>query len=127
LGRDHSKSLILSTHLLGDVEQVCEQVVILYQGRVRGQGAVRELCARRQDRYRLQIQGDPTVFLEEMALEGVRVLANNGRAGVRCAAPPGGVAGAVSPRADTPGAPPRALRRDEETLEELFPRMTGRD
>src|SRR5947209_16474527 len=28
LGREHGKSLILSTHLLGDVETVCEQVVI---------------------------------------------------------------------------------------------------
>ena len=34
LGRDYDKSLILSTHLLGDVEQVCEQVVILYGGKV---------------------------------------------------------------------------------------------
>src|SRR5262249_13865921 len=28
LGKDHGKSLVLSTHLLGDVEQVCETVVI---------------------------------------------------------------------------------------------------
>ena len=27
--RDHGKSLILCTHLLGDVERVCEQVVLL--------------------------------------------------------------------------------------------------
>ena len=45
LGRDHDKSLILSTHLLGDVEQVCEQVVILYGGKVRGQGGVKEAFA----------------------------------------------------------------------------------
>src|SRR4051794_35544244 len=32
LGRDHDKSMILSTHLLADVEQVCEQVVILHEG-----------------------------------------------------------------------------------------------
>ena len=63
LGRDYDKSLILSTHLLGDVEQVCEQVVILFGGQVRGQGSVAELCARRQDRYRLLIQGDAEVFL----------------------------------------------------------------
>src|SRR5207244_2366059 len=63
LGRDHDKSLILSTHLLADVETVCEQIVILDRGRVRGQGAVKELCATRQDRYRLQVQGDPTDYL----------------------------------------------------------------
>src|SRR5215207_5623446 len=91
LGRDHGKSLILSTHLLGDVEQVCEQVVILFAGKVRGQGGVRELCARRHDRYRLQLQGDPAAFLEEMALEGVTVLANNGRGELRVAVPPGWV------------------------------------
>src|SRR5207244_3324444 len=32
LGKEFGKSLILSTHLLGDVEQVCEQVVILFDG-----------------------------------------------------------------------------------------------
>ena len=32
-----------------------------------GQGSVRGTCTRRQDRYRLQIQGDPAAFLEEIA------------------------------------------------------------
>ena len=58
LGRDHGKSILLSTHLLGDVERVCETVVILHQGQVLRQGSVDELRTRRQDRYRLQIQGD---------------------------------------------------------------------
>src|SRR5215831_6287517 len=34
LGRDHGKSILLSTHLLGDVDRVCETVVILHQGKV---------------------------------------------------------------------------------------------
>src|SRR5947209_6126128 len=89
LGRDHGKSLILSTHLLGDVERVCEQVVILHLGRVRGQGGVRELCARRQDRYRLQVEGDRTAFAEELRLEGAQVLHDNGRGELRVAVPPG--------------------------------------
>src|SRR5947208_3022506 len=40
LGRDHGKSLILSTHLLGDVERVCETVVILNGGQIVKQGSV---------------------------------------------------------------------------------------
>ena len=127
LGRDHDKSLILSTHLLGDVEQVCEQVVILYGGKVRGQGAVRELCASRQDRYRLQIQGDPTVFLEEMALEGVQVLANNGRGEVRVAVPPGWPTRAFFALADNHGVVLRGLERDDESLEEMFHRVIDAD
>src|SRR5438309_2619400 len=47
LGLDHGKSLLLSTHLLGDVERVCESVVILHQGRVVKQGTVAELRTRR--------------------------------------------------------------------------------
>src|SRR5205823_1932066 len=58
LGREHGKSVLLSTHLLGDVERVCETVLILHRGRVLLQGGVDEVRARRQDRYRLQIQGD---------------------------------------------------------------------
>ncbi|MFM7148875.1 MAG: ABC transporter ATP-binding protein, partial [Gemmataceae bacterium] len=45
LGTEYGKSLILCTHLLGDVERVCESVVILHRGRVLRQGAVQELCA----------------------------------------------------------------------------------
>ena len=45
LGTDHGKSVVLSTHLLADVQAVCERVVILAGGVVRGQGTVEELCA----------------------------------------------------------------------------------
>ena len=127
LGRDHGKSLILSTHLLGDVETVCEQVVILEGGKVRGHGSVRDLCARRHDRYRLQVQGDPTVFVEEMALEGVRVLFNNGRGELRVAAPDGFLTRAFFALADNHGVVLRGLERDDESLEEMFHRLVGGD
>src|SRR6516225_2999244 len=44
LGREHGKSLLLCTHLLGDVERVCETAVILHHGRLLRQGGVDELC-----------------------------------------------------------------------------------
>src|SRR5947209_10200814 len=58
LGRDHGKAILLSTHLLGDVQRVCDRVVILHEGRVLCQGPVHELCRRRHDHYRLQIHGN---------------------------------------------------------------------
>src|SRR5437762_2016587 len=72
LGRDHGKSFLLSTHLLGDVERVCDRVVILDHGKVLLEGPVASLRARRQDRYRLQVEGEPQAFLRELTLEGVR-------------------------------------------------------
>src|SRR5258707_2923036 len=64
LGREHGKSILLSTHLLGGVERVFQTVLILHQGQILLQGAVSELRTRRQDRYRLQIQGEVAAFRE---------------------------------------------------------------
>jgi ABC-2 type transport system ATP-binding protein len=123
LGREHGKSLILSTHLLGDVERVCETVVILHQGQVLRQGSVAELRTRRQDRYRLQIQGNSAAFLEELLLEGARIMDDNGRGELRVAVPPGWVTRAFFALADNHGVLLRGLRRDDEELEELFHRV----
>jgi len=40
------KTVILSSHLLADVEDVCDRVVILYGGRIQAMGTLRELLAR---------------------------------------------------------------------------------
>lgn len=123
IGQEHGKSLMLSTHLLGDVERVCETVVILHQGKVLRQGTVQELRTRRQDRYRLQIQGDPTAYLEELRLEGVHILQDNGRGELRVAVPPDWVTRAFFALADNHGVLLRGLQRDDEDLEELFHRV----
>ena len=123
LGRDHGKSLILSTHLLGDVERVCETVVIIHEGEVLKHGHVQELRTERQDRYILQIQGDPAAFLEEMRLEGVQLVRDNGRGELRVAVPAGWATRTFFALADNTGIVLRGLRRDDEDLEELFLRV----
>ncbi len=130
LGRDHGKSFLLSTHLLGDVERICDTVVVLDRGRVLLQGGVNELCRSRQDRYRLQIQGNPTAFVEELRLEGVSVIEDNGRGDLTVAVPPGWVTRAFFALADNHEVLLRGLQRDDEHLEELFHRVlaeNGRD
>jgi ABC-2 type transport system ATP-binding protein len=123
LGRDHGKSFLLSTHLLGDVERVCESVVILSGGRVLRQGGVAELRTRREDRYRLQVQGEPGAFLEELRSEGVRLIEDNGRGELRVAVPAGWVTRAFFVLADNHGVVLRGLVQDDEDLEELFHRV----
>jgi ABC-2 type transport system ATP-binding protein len=53
LGR-RGKTVILSSHLLSDVEDVCDRVVILYGGRVQALGTLRELLAT-PDRVRITV------------------------------------------------------------------------
>ena len=123
LGREHGKSILLSTHLLGDVERVCDTVLILHQGRLLLQGGVAELCRRRQDRYRLQIQGDATAFREELCLEGAKILHDNGRGELRVAVPSGWVTRAFFTLADNHHVLLRGLEPDDEDLTELFQRV----
>jgi len=126
LGKDFGKSLLLSTHLLGDVEQVCEMVVILFGGEVRGQGTVQGLCARRHDRYRLLVHGDTKPFLDELRHEGVEITADNGRGELRVVVPPDWPIRNFFVLADHHQLFIRGMIRDDESLEELFYRVVNR-
>lgn len=125
LGQEHGKTLLLSTHLLGDVERVCEAVVILHQGQLLCQGAVAELCRQRHDHYRLQLEGAQEAFQEDLRLEGVRILHDNGRGELRVVAPAGWSTRMFFVLADHNGVLLRGLQNDDEDLEELFHRVIG--
>jgi ABC-2 type transport system ATP-binding protein len=125
LGRDHNKSVILSTHLLADVEAVCQHVVILAGGRVRGEGTVRELCARRLDRYRIRVQGEARGYREDLINEGVSLLTDDGQGDWRITVPPGWANIAFFKLAAMHDVTIRSLVPDDETLEELFLRTVG--
>ncbi len=53
------KTILLSSHLLADVEDICARIVILHNGRVRASGQTRELLEQ-PDRTRLTIPSLPT-------------------------------------------------------------------
>ncbi len=59
------KTVILSSHLLADVEDVCDRVVIYYGGRVRAMGALRELLAT-PDSIRITTPALPRETLEHV-------------------------------------------------------------
>ncbi len=125
LATDHGKSVLLSTHLLADVEAVCERVVIMAGGKVRGEGTVAELCARRQDRFRVRVQGDLPAFRADLEAAGVKLLGDNGQEEWRVAVPAGWSNLAFFQHAAACGVVIRSLLRDDETLEELFLRTVA--
>ena len=126
LGTDHNKSVLMSTHLLADVQAVCERVVIVAGGRVRGEGTVGELCRPRSDRYRLRVQGDAApAFRDALEAEGVRVADDDGRGGWRLVVPAGWTSVRFFELADRSGVVVRAVLPDDESLTDLFLRTVG--
>src|SRR3954470_11441631 len=74
LSRDlaHNKgmSLIFSSHLLPDVEAVCDYVVVLGGGRLLTQGSIRGLKQEHQRAFEVRLKDDPAVFARGLAAAG---------------------------------------------------------
>ena len=124
LGTVHGKSVILSTHLLADVQAVCERVVIVAGGRVRGQGTVDELCAPGRP-LPAPVQGDADRYRAGLAAAGVNVIEDTAPGEWRVGVPEGWSNAGFFRLAGESNAVVRAVVRDDETLEELFLRAVG--
>ncbi|MBL05552.1 MAG: ABC transporter [Planctomycetes bacterium] len=81
LHREQGKSILLSSHLLGDVERVCDSVVILDKGKVLAHGEVAALASSRANSYRLQVSGSAEVCGRLLRERGVRLEALPSKAG----------------------------------------------
>jgi ABC-2 type transport system ATP-binding protein len=62
--RERGKTVFLNSHLLGEVERVCDRVAILSHGEVVSQGTIDELTAG-SERYEIELQGAPGGQLRE--------------------------------------------------------------
>lgn len=62
--------VLLSTHILRDVERVCDHVLVLHQGRLVTEAPLRELLARDEGRYVVRIKGDPDAFVARLRAHG---------------------------------------------------------
>jgi ABC-2 type transport system ATP-binding protein len=56
LSQEMGKSVVFSTHILQDVEAVCDSAVVLERGRVVAQGNIRELTAGSEREFRLRVE-----------------------------------------------------------------------
>jgi ABC-2 type transport system ATP-binding protein len=73
-----NRSLILSTHLLSDIERVCESAVILARGTVVRTGRIEEFRQAVAKSFRIRCSGDATALLSGLQRQGVEVRAAEG-------------------------------------------------
>jgi ABC-2 type transport system ATP-binding protein len=71
--RDFGKSVVLSSHLLQDVDSVCDSVIIMEQGRILAHGRIDMLRAGLRNRYRMRLEGEVGRYVERLRGAGVTV------------------------------------------------------
>ena len=64
-------NLILSSHLLPDVEATCDRVVVMHQGAIVAQGSIAELKERCRQVFEVRIKGDVETYVRALEAEGV--------------------------------------------------------
>ena len=74
LTREFGKSVIVATHLLEDVDQICDHLLVLDAGRIVAHGNIEDLRSHWRHRYRLRLDGNPGPFLEALQGAGAEVL-----------------------------------------------------
>jgi len=84
-------TVLLSSHLMGEVEALCNRVAILREGRVRYEGDLAEVIARSDGRYRLQATDPDAALVVCQGAEGIRDVRADGPA-IAFAAEPDAVA-----------------------------------
>jgi ABC-2 type transport system ATP-binding protein len=126
LAHNKGMNLILSSHLLPDVEYTCDHVVVLHHARVATQGPIAELKGPRGSVYEIRIKGDRAAFSH--LLQAAGMTAHAGEEDVmRVFVPDERGAHALFSVAAREGIQVRHLRPSLPTLEDVFAQAVGEE
>ncbi len=118
-------SLVLCSHLLKDVERVCDNVIVLNQGQVARAGSLRELTGARSRVFDVRFKGDVAAVLTDLKDLGADW--REAEDGVRLFLPEGRGPETIFEVARACSAQVRYLRPGSETLEDVFLRALGHE
>jgi len=120
---EHGKNLILSSHLLRDVERVCSHVVMLDKGRVVRTGEIDQLTSDHTGTYEVRVDAESDAFAERLRAAGAEVAAGTGLAAgatLLVRLPDGDGTRALFRVARETGARVRYLKPTRRSLEDVF-------
>ena len=130
LGHNKNVNLILSSHLLPDVEYTCDDVIVMDKGQVAAQGPIAELKGPGGRVFELRIKGDLPAFLDVLRSAGMECTSTDEDV-MRVFVPDSGegVNGSDPKRlfvlAAQHGVQVRHLRPSVPTLEDVFAKALG--
>jgi ABC-2 type transport system ATP-binding protein len=125
VSRRRGTSLVLCSHLLRDVEQVCDDVIVLNQGKVAARGTIAELTGSRRAIYDVRFKGDPAPVLTDLKDRGCDW--REAEDGYRVFLADGVGPEVIFTTARECGVQVRHLRPGAETLEDVFLRALGHE
>ena len=117
-------NLILSSHLLPDVEQTCDHVIVLDGGRIATQGPIAALKGRGTRVFEVRVKGDRERFETALSEAGLTCHANEEGA-MRVFLPEAHDARDLFRLAAERGVQVRHLRESVPTLEDVFAEAVG--
>jgi len=126
LAHNKGVNLILSSHLLPDVEYTCDHVVVLHQARIATQGPIDELKGPRGSVFELRVKGDRVAFARVLEAAGMTSKAAEEDV-VRVFVPDEKGALALFQLAAREGVQVRHLRPSVPTLEDVFAQAVGEE
>jgi len=126
LAHNKGMNLILSSHLLPDVEYTCDHVIVLHQASVATQGPIDELKGPRGSVFEFRIKGDRVAFSRVLAGAGLTVHAGEEDV-MRVFVPDQRGAHALFSLAAEHGVQVRHLRPSVPTLEDVFAHAVGEE
>jgi ABC-2 type transport system ATP-binding protein len=140
LGHNKNVSLILSSHLLPDVEYVCDHVVVMDKGQIAAQGPIADLKGPAGRVFELRVKGDLRGFIDVLREAGMdchstdedvmRVFVPAEVAQRSVAGIPGPIGSdqrAIFALATQHGIQVRHLRPSVPTLEDVFAKAVGEE
>ena len=124
IARNKGLNVILSSHLLPDVEYTCEHVIVLDKGTVATQGRIEGLKGPGGSVVELRVKGEPAAFFAALAGAGFQVHASDDDV-LRVFVPEGHDPQAIFGLASTHRMQVRHFRPSVETLEDVFAKAVG--
>jgi ABC-2 type transport system ATP-binding protein len=119
------KSLLLATHLLGDIERVCQSAIILKQGEVVSVGPIDQLRLPHPCSYRIRWEGDSAGFVASLEARGVRVYVADQPNRAQVVVPADWSTRNFFAEAQRQRVQITGLEPDEEDLQAAYQRMVG--
>jgi ABC-2 type transport system ATP-binding protein len=118
--------VLISSHILSDIEAVCSDVVILNKGRLAAQGKIAELRQLNFRLYEVRIKGEEKGFVAKLAEMGWRVEETEDQI-LKIFMPAQGRILDLFRTADEEGVQVRHFVRSQTSLEDLFASAVGVD